>query len=477
MKLYRMLLLPTCLLLVCAVVSTDQLIPSWSVFPFAITQVGQPDYTLYLPLADHTASQTTSLFGVSLGRSNVNDTTIAHVATTGVSWVRYDAILWSEVEASPGVRDWSRLSQVEAELRTLAAAGVTVTVSVSSVPGWAQQVPGVACGPIAPAALEAFASFVGELVARYSVPPYNVRYWEIWNEPDIDPALVAGDSPFGCWGDAADPYYGGGAYATMLQRVYPAIKQANPAAQVLLGGLLLDCDPTHETAAACPSGQFLEGVLRNGGGAAFDILAYHSYAYWSPVTHDWDQLHTAWEHRGGVFVGKLDFVRTIMRQYGVTKPVMLNEGCLICLPSNTVCPGGTFLADQANYAIRLYTRAWASNVQAVIWYNLSREGWRQGGLLDSAGQPRPVYQALTFMTTLLRGATFAAPVTTGTLEGYTFFRGRSSYTVYWTNDGSSVKVTLPTATQAVYDYQGRLIPITDAAITVGFSPIFIVAQH
>jgi hypothetical protein len=39
--------------------------------------------------------------------------------------------------------------------------------------------------------------------------------------------------------------FGGEYYGNMLKIVYPAIKSADPQAQVLVGGLLLDCDPVN----------------------------------------------------------------------------------------------------------------------------------------------------------------------------------------------------------------------------------------
>ena len=51
----------------------------------------------------------------------------------------------------------------------------------------------------------------------------------------MDPKLVDPDSVFGCWGDNDDDYYGGGYYADMLKMVYPAVKSADPQAQVLIG--------------------------------------------------------------------------------------------------------------------------------------------------------------------------------------------------------------------------------------------------
>ena len=45
---------------------------------------------------------------------------------------------------------------------------------------------------------------------------------------------------FGCWDDPEDAYYGGEYYAEMLKVVYPVIKEADPEAKVLFGGLLYE---------------------------------------------------------------------------------------------------------------------------------------------------------------------------------------------------------------------------------------------
>ncbi len=187
---------------------------------------------------------TASLFGVTISNGFVA-ATAGRAAAARANWVRQSGFLWSEIEPTPGAREWSRVAGLEADLQALAAQGLTAIAVVQSTPAWAQQIPGHSCGAIKPEALDAFAGFMRDLVARYSAPPYNIRYWEIWNEEDVDPSMVGPTSGFGCWGNATDPYYGGGAYAEMLKRVYPAIKQANPSAQVLLGGMLLDCDADH----------------------------------------------------------------------------------------------------------------------------------------------------------------------------------------------------------------------------------------
>lgn len=416
-----------------------------------------------------------SVFGVQINRGKVA-ATASRLREANISWVRYGNIFWSEVEATPGVRDWSRLAGVEAELQAITAAGGTPVVIVYGAPDWAQKVPGARCGPIHPDALDDFASFMSDLVSRYSGPPYNVRYWELGNEPDVDPSLVPSDSPFGCWGDQNDPYYGGGYYAEMLKQVYPAVKQANPAAQVLTGGVLLDCDPANPPAGKdCKPARFVEGILQNGGGEAFDILAYHAYTYWESGDQDWDRTHPAWQQRGGLLLGKLDFLRSVLNQYGVDKPIFMNEGGLLCYPSGTACididPG--FYNDQANYAVRLYTRAWANNLMGVTWYTLNGPGWREGGLLDAAQAPRPAYQTVKFMAELLTGADYNGPLSNGALEGYAFQKGEITYHVYWTNDSATVDLPLPPNTRAVYTYLGQSVPLPESNLTVGFEPVFL----
>lgn len=397
-----------------------------------------------------------SIFGVEINRGQVA-AVAEQTSMTDVALVRYNAFPWNQVEATQGVRDWSRLSATEADLQTLANMGVTPMVIVSMAPTWAQLVPGSACGPIKPEALSAFADFLGELVTRYSAAPYNVRYWEFGNEPDVDPSLVDGGSPFGCWGDQDDPYYGGGYYAEMLKAVYPAMKQADPNAQLIIGGLLLDCDPTNPPGwSDCKSARFLEGILQNGGGDFLDIVAYHAYTYWGPEVADWDLEHPSWKHRGGMLLGKLDFIRALMSQYGVDKPVIMNEGGLLCYPSGVSCQDvdGTFRLDQANYAVRMYSRAWANGLLGAVWYTMNGPGWRDGGLLDGDQGPRPAYTTLQFMSNRLQNATFAESLTNETLEGYAFTSSDATYHVYWTNDASFVDVPLPEGTRSVYDYLG-----------------------
>lgn len=462
-----------------------------------------------------------SHFGVEINREQVARTG-SRVSDANLSWVRYNAILWSEVEAVQGVRDWSVLADIETELQQLNAMGATPVVIVRGTPDWAQQLPGTHCGPIKPEAMDRFASFMHELVAHYSQPPYNIFYWEIWNEPDVDPSLIPSEFPFGCWGDQHDPYYGAGSYAEMLKHAYPAIKRANPQAQVILGGLMMDCDATRQvstfylplisqplpdnqtansdtitsqtpqpspdppesslpqprqhTTLHCPSGRFFEGVLQHGGGDAFDIVAYHSYAFWDEHERDWEMNHAAWRHRGGAMLGRLDLLRSTMVRYGINKPVLLNEGSLLCHNSSSHCFEGDFLDDQANYVVRFYTRSWAHGLLGASWYTLNDPDWQESGLMNASDTSRPAFLALQFLSNLLGDANYMGMRSTETVEGYAFVKGTWRYEVYWTNDTTSVDLPLPEHTVALYNKFGQpLEPISDT-IQIGFDPV-ILAIH
>ncbi len=448
----------------------------------AILANGTTSSTVFLPVAMRNFPPIPPVFGVEINRGKV-DATVSRADEAGVWWVRYNGVLWSEVETVHGVRDWTKLASVENELQALAEQGLTPMVIVRGTPTWAQKVPGSYCGPIEEDALDDFASFMKDVVERYSIEPYKVKYWELWNEPDANYSLPPA-SPFGCWGDENDDYYGGEYYAEMLKHVYPAIKQADPTAQVMLGGLLMWCDSDDPAPAPeigdCPSAKFLEGILRNDGGAFFDIMAYHAYPYWVPApgNTDWDLNQIHWDHRGGVLLGKLDFIQDVFDQYSVSKPIIMNEGGLMCYSDdndNPDCLSDDLKSAQANYVVRLYARTWANDIIGSTWYTLNGPGWRQGGLLDGNQDPRPAYNTFRFMAQLLEGASYLGQLSSGSLEGYVFYNesAHGEYRVYWTNDGSTVPLSLPAGTSAVYDKFGQDITPGGGTISVDFEPIFI----
>lgn len=415
---------------------------------------------------------TSSVVGATISGNMIN--TVAPIAAdAGVSWVRYGFISWAAVEPTPGARNWGAIEGTEADLRTLSALGLTPVVVVFGTPTWAQQRANTACSAIKPEALDSFTAFMRDVVARYSAVPYNIRFWEIWNEPDVDPSLIGPGEGLGCWGNINDPGYGGGYYAEMLKRVYPAIKQTNANAQVVIGGLLLDCDPDFPPPNKdCRSARFLEGILQNGGGAAFDILAFHGYSYWGPVTRDFDLQQPLWAQRGGATLGKLTFVRDTMARYKVYKPVLMTEAALLCRAPAEMCQAD-FPESLTEYILRSFVRLAANGVLGGTWFTFDGPGWHGSGVLDANQQPRLAFHTMKFVGTLLRNAQYEGPLSNGNLEGYAFRKGNMSYHVYWTNDESTATLSLPGGARTLYNDVGQPTPISESTITIGFEPVVI----
>ena len=259
----------------------------------------------------------------------------------GAYWVRRNALEWSKVEHAEGQRNWDAVADLDAELTLASQSGMQVVLVVRNAPTWAQAQRGVQCGPLLPEKLGAFADFLQAAVERYSQPPFNVTYWELWNEPDVSAEGFDPSMPFGCWGEYGDAYFGGAAYAAMLKQAYPKIKAANPDVQVLIGGLLLDCDPRNPPEFPAGSGQkkdcsparYLEGILVNGGGDYFDGVSFHAYDVYLGELGKYSNpnWYSSWDTTGPVLIAKSNYLRSLLDRFGLSDKFLMNtEVALIC---------------------------------------------------------------------------------------------------------------------------------------------------
>lgn len=393
----------------------------------------------------------------------------------GAHWVRRNALNWAAVEPSQGQRDWAAVEGFEAELQAAAQHGLEQIVIVRGTPGWAQKTPGYPCSAVSEARITAFAQFLHDAVQRYSRAPYGVRYWEIGNEPDVDPAELPPESPFGCWGDSSDPFYGGGYYAQVLSQVYPAIKSADPDAQVLVGGLLMDCDPVNPPEGKnCKPAQYLEGVLRNGGAAFFDGISFHAYDYYSGYQEygnpNWN---SNWNSTGPVLTAKVRYIRSLLAAYQASGKFLINsEAGLLCpdLDDSPLCRSAEFELTKAAYAAQANTTALAEDLWANIWYSLG--GWR-GTALAERGVPNRAFRAYQFNAGFLAGASYARPLNEiSDVRGYEFARGGKRLQVLWALDDQEHLYKSEQPPQAVFDLFGEPLSWT-GGVRVARQPVYI----
>ena len=434
-----------------------------------------------LPATDPGRQPGESIFGVSVAPLN-KEGGLLQAAEARLFWTRVD-LNWRSVEPVQGMRAWENLASFEEKARVAAQAGMKVIMILGDTPDWALK-EGFNCGPMSQENFASFANFAKDVVERYSQPPYNVRYWEIFNEPDAPGFL-------GCWGDPGDKsYYGGGYYGEMMKVVYPAMKSANPDAQVLVGGLLMDCDPVNPPDLAnqpgqkkdCTSGKFFEGILASGAGGALDGVAFHSYDYYVGYG---DYNNPNWNSSrlttGSSSVVKAAYLRSVLDQYKVTGRYLVNtEYALFCGRENsTNCDSfiNEVEATKAYYTVQFMANAMAGAYQTAIWYAVFYG--RNNSLLNKDFSPKPVFHAMEFTDTLLGRARFIQTLRDQNFTVQVFERAGKTIWAVWTLDNQSHTLDLPSTPASIFvigpDGQAHEAQ-PDTKITLDVEPAFVLFQ-
>ena len=388
------------------------------------------------PTNTPTATPTLAPFGVQLWA--LRDSTVRRqVIDAGIPWIRRE-VSWAAIEPSPGQYNWT---STDADLLLIAQSGFTPILTIMQNPAWATEQPNsYRCGPFDTEDLDRFAEFVRRLVERYDgdgiddfVDPQSglrptVKYWEFYNEPDE----TRTDQPIACWGNYPQRY------AQMLTYAYPALKQANPDAQLIFGS------PAHEQfSGATFNMQFVDQVLSTLNTMPgpfwpyFDLMGFHQY---DAFRDRWDG---ALPYNQGI-AGKARHFRDLMASYGITKPLINTEVGLAAAFPDTV-PLSQRLEWQARHLIHVFVRGMAANLVTAIWYNMRDAHPGMYGLLDSSGQPRPAYYAFQQLIQELNNYAFETqlgPPETGDnrIQAYRFSHPNGTpKLVVWTDDGQPIK--------------------------------------
>jgi hypothetical protein len=370
-----------------------------------------------------------AVFGAQLSEVRFRDPAmIREVRQAGAVHLR-SLIFWDEVEparTSPPTYDWSLYDPL---LLTAHGEGLEVIAEVVGNPAWAADYPG---GP--PRNLDPLVQFVAAAVERYdgdglSDAPGSprVRLWELYNEPDNTDAQLAGEGrAWGYWGRD------GAAYGQMLKRAYPAVRLASPAARLLMGGLAYDAFP-EDGGPFNP--EFLDDVLRAGGGCCFDIMNVHYYPLFA----------FRWQGQGPDVYGKAVAVRKKLAGYGLDKPLMITEAGMWSAALPPYPPATP--EDQVRYVAKLYTRALAAGVRAVIWFQYDDVlGFEDParGLVDTQLARKPAHAAFQVASSQLAGAVpeDAPRDRSAPGEVYWFRQGPDRLAVAWTEDGGQASLSI-----------------------------------
>jgi hypothetical protein len=278
-------------------------------------------------------------------------------------------LAWAYVQASPTASyDWSHYDGVVGEA---ARSGIRVLATIYGSPAWVE--PRAEVPPLG-SPLIGFAAFARAAVQRYGtkgtfwsdhpdLPKLPITDWQLWNEPNF--------SLF--WKPAPDPSQ----YLELLRPFHAAVKEADPKASVLLGGLF----PTPRGDPTLRS--FLSALYRAGARGLFDAAAIHPYS----ATPD-DALRRVAE------------LRALMRRFGDDeKPIWITEVGWASggAPSGlTVDPMGqaAYLSETFELAANRRERL---GIASVVWYSLMDTPgplWvGHCGLFTLDGAPKPSWDA------------------------------------------------------------------------------------
>jgi hypothetical protein len=369
-----------------------------------------------------------------------------------MSWLRV-SMSWKELEpqdVSPGEQDGYNWSPYDRRLLKAAEAQLIPIVYIWKTPPWAVPDPAQDshhCRP--PRDMQFLHDLLSDVVERYHKPPYGVKHWEIYNEPEGH-----ADGFIGCMGDDVN------AYVEVLRTAHSAIKAVDPEAKILIGGLAMLDEP-----AANP--RFLEQVMALGGGDYFDIVSFHVYSEQYNAPYTWFETPQG-RLRG--LRGKVAIIRNVLAAYPehAHKPLMLTEVAKRCFPREELCDPFE-LEEQSRYVVYENIRGMADDLKAIIWFTLEHAGFYHSGLMGENQEPKPAYYAYVTLGHEMYGSRFERALTveeTGDarVEGYIFTlpAGQRKW-VLWMLEDVSLQIHFPASLEhlRVVDKYGSETILTD----------------
>ncbi len=198
--------------------------------------------------------------------------TLRMLRDAGFKWVRQE-FPWEDIEIEgKGVfrdrrqgQDISSWDKYDHIVDLAEEYGIEIIARLDNPPAWSRGV-GNEAGTLAPPDDYAdYGDFVYAVVSRYKG---RIKYYQIWNEPNIYPE----------WGEGpVDPE----AYAELLKVGYARAKEADPEAVILCAGLAPTTEVTPENLADLV---FLQRMYDAGAQDYFDIMSVQGYGLWNGPT-------------------------------------------------------------------------------------------------------------------------------------------------------------------------------------------------
>jgi hypothetical protein len=314
------------------------------------------------------------------------------IADAGFHWVRQE-FPWEDIEIhgrgdfedrrnDPPRSAWDKYDRI---VDLAGKYGLQLIVRLDHPPAWTR-VDGNARGAFAPPDnLQDYANFVSAVVSRYRG---RVRYYQIWNEPNIYPE----------WGEqAVDPE----GYVRLLRAAYQAAKAADPDCVVLAAGLAQTLESGGRNMNDLV---YLQRMYDAGVRGCFDIMGVMAYGLW---TGPQDRRTSA----DRTNFSRPQLVRDIMVRNGdADKPIWATEVGWNSVPADfagAAIYGRVTEEKQAQYAVEAYRRAqveWPWMGVLNYWFFKRATDTETGQvfyyfrMVEPDFSPLPVYGAMSALT-------------------------------------------------------------------------------
>ncbi|MDX6648942.1 MAG: polysaccharide biosynthesis protein PslG [Solirubrobacteraceae bacterium] len=306
--------------------------------------------------------------GVVLFNPNLDAPTLQRIQSSGARHVRVFTS-WRVFEDQRGRLEPNYLASFDDMANRLKAMGIGMYLVVTQTPAWASS----SRAENAPPPPAAYADFMRRLAEHFRG---RVMAYEVWNEPDGNVFWAGGAS-------AAD-------YTALLKPAYAAVKSADPAARVGVGGLV----GNHY--------DYLGQMYDAGAKGSFDFVSVHTDTACSSTdprqaARDVDGRISRWS-----FTGYRE-VRATMLAHDDPKPIWMTElGWQVTphkCPVNVRDPGGVTAASQAAFLTHAYSCLAADPyLEMGSWFSLTDFGTTDAtgagyGLWSIGGAVRPALTA------------------------------------------------------------------------------------
>ncbi len=287
------------------------------------------------------------------------------LANAGVRWVR-TGFAWCDLEPVRGAWRFDSSDRVVQKARSL---GIEILAILGGPPGWAN---GGYPPNYPPTDIEAWKNYVRTVVSRYKG---SISAYEIWNEENIHGFWMPSPS-------ASD-------YVSLLRNTTPLIREADPGAKVIMGGLA-GLDPS-----------YMDACFREGIADLVDAVAFHPY----PETLRFMNYTPQEDHIRFV----IGWVRWLISTYtSKNLEIWLTEfGWTTCANF----PPGVSEDTQASYILRSLINYAGTTADKIFYYNLWDANQNPGdaesnyGILRNDFSPKKSYHWMRSFISLFGRAT------------------------------------------------------------------------